>query len=188
MFLANLGSHAVLVGILVGGASKRMGRPKGLLVRDGEPLLVRSVRVVRAAGLEPVLLGDDRPYRALVPEVRRIGDRLGGVGPIAGLDALLAATPRGVLLGCDMPYVEAEDLRRLASDPRDPPILAARRDTWEPLFARYDAARVAPVLETYLAEGRRSLLGIFDRLGAEELEVAPQRLDDWDRPDDLPRR
>lgn len=177
----------MLVGILIGGASRRMGRPKGLLDSGGEPLLRRTVRVVREAGLHPVFLGDDRPYRELAPEVRRIPDRLAGAGPIAGLDALLAATTRGILLGCDMPYIEAGDLRRLAQDPRDPAILAARRDTWEPLFARYDAARVGPVVAAYLAEGRRSLLGVFDRLGAEEFVVAPERLDDWDRPEDLPR-
>ncbi len=176
----------MLVGILVGGASRRMGRPKGLIERDGEPLLRRTVRVVREAGLQPVLLGNDTPYRHLEPEVPRLPDLYGGAGPIAGLHALLEATDRGILLGCDMPYIEAEDLRRLASDPRNPPLLAARRQTWEPLFARYEGGRVRPVLTAYLAQGRRSLLGLFDRLPVEELPVAPDRLDDWDRPGDLP--
>ena len=175
----------MLVGILVGGASRRMGRPKGLIEVEGEPLLARTVRVARQAGLRPVLLGEASPYRHLAPEVPRLPDLRASAGPIAGLEALLAATEQGILLGCDMPFVEAEDLHRLATDRRDPPLLAARRGTWEPLFARYDGGRVRPVLAAYLAEGRRSLLGLFDRLPAEELAVPPERLDDWDRPSDM---
>jgi molybdopterin-guanine dinucleotide biosynthesis protein A len=83
----------MIAGIFVGGASTRMrGQPKGrLLARDtGEPLIVRSARLLRLARLTPVLVGEARAYDDLLPDVPRIADAPQGVGPLGGLAGLFA--------------------------------------------------------------------------------------------------
>ena len=187
--------HAVL-GVLVGGRSRRMGgRPKGLLEAPGggETLVERLAREGRAAGLEPVLVGEAAAYASVAPDVQRLADDPPGVGPLGGLAALLAhAGDRdAIAVGCDMPYVDAAILRRLVGDPRDAGVLAARRDgRWEPLLARYRARHVHPALTAALAEGVRSFQELFARLDVAELpvdEALSRALADWDAPDQLPR-
>jgi molybdenum cofactor cytidylyltransferase len=60
--------HAV---ILAGGASTRMGRPKALLVLDGETFMARLVRRFHAAGCAQITVvggADDAQIRPAVPE------------------------------------------------------------------------------------------------------------------------
>ena len=106
-------------GIFVGGASARMGSPKGLLVHRGKTLIARWIRVLAEAGVEPVLVGARPEYARLgLPTladevsneasegVARGGKRgvRAGNGPLGGLCALLdAAGSRQVLcVACDM--------------------------------------------------------------------------------------
>ena len=42
--------------VLAAGASTRLGRPKQSIVIDGETLVERTVRVVKEAGLYPVIV------------------------------------------------------------------------------------------------------------------------------------
>lgn len=182
-----------LVGIFVGGASARMGgAPKGLLpAPDGEGSLVtRLAGIARSCGLDVVLVGAHPAYAALGLET--IPDAAPDVGPLGGLVALLAhagARP-GIALACDLPFVDGALLRRLVDEAPAAPALAPRRDgRWEPLAARYDAARVLPTARRRLAAGALGLQGLLDELGAEAMTVRDAGLlDDWDRPEDVTRR
>lgn len=104
-------------GILIGGASSRMGRPKALLRAGNAALIERVCAAAGAAAGETLLIGEP-PFE--VPQSLRhlpvIPDATPGLGPIGGLEALLAARPdRGcLLLACDMPNVTAGLLSRLA--------------------------------------------------------------------------
>lgn len=170
---------------MVGGASSRMGTPKGLLNVGTERLLERTVRVAQEAGLDPVLVGKAHEYASLLPDVARIDDGVADAGPIGGLAALLGPEPV-IVVGCDMPYIEAEDLRRLGADPRNVDVVAPRAldaNDWEPLFARY-APSVQPKFEAYLQTGRRSLRGLLDRCEVAAFEIDATRLRDWDSPAD----
>jgi molybdopterin-guanine dinucleotide biosynthesis protein A len=63
-------------------------------------------------------------------------------------------------------------------------------DRFEPLFARYDAPRVRPVLAQAIAQGVRSFQALFARLSVAELALEPgerSALRDWDRPEDVPQ-
>ena len=177
----------MLAGIFVGGRGARMGGAvKGLLRGPGgEPLVVAIAAAAREAGLEPVLVGAREEYAALgLATVADVAD----AGPLGGLVALLEAAhgARAVAIACDMPHVTTALLARLASGP-DAPVLAPKRDgRWEPLFARYDAARVLPVARARLARGELALQGLLDEVGAAELATnAEERdaLDDWDTPE-----
>lgn len=106
------------IGILVGGQSTRMGRPKALIEVEGGTLLERTVLVAKQASPRVVLLGDP-PFELPVSlrDMEVWPDRYDDVGPIAGLDALLQNMEGryGVLVSCDMPYLAASLLKWLSS-------------------------------------------------------------------------
>ncbi len=183
----------VVLGVFVGGASRRMGgRPKGLLPGpSGEPLVEGLVRAGREAGLEAVLVGDAAAYASVVPEVPRLADRPPGVGPLGGLAALLhhAGDADAIAVACDMPHVSAAVLTRLAAHPSAAAVIAPERDgRFEPLLARYRAGRVGPDVDRAIAEGVRSFQELFGRLDVERLALdvdLERALVDWDTPDDV---
>jgi molybdopterin-guanine dinucleotide biosynthesis protein A len=190
----------VIAGIFVGGASARMGgQPKGRLVaRDtGEPLIVRTSRLLSALGLRPVLVGDATPYADLVPELARLADQPSGVGPLGGLGALLAAAHEEsaaaqhvLAFACDMPLLSQALIAKLAQGDAAGDVLAPRGDAgfWEPLCARYRIAPCSPALSAALAAGERSFRALFQRLHVVELMLSASErgeLRDWDTPEDV---
>lgn len=178
----------MIAGIFVGGKSARMGRPKGLLLApdSGEPLLVRSVRIAREAGLEPILVGDATPYADLVADVPRIADDPIGEGPLAGVLALARrADPFAVALACDMPFVDAGALRAIAEHPSRAKALVPKRDgLFEPFLARY-AGAIAPDVERALANGTRSIQLLLATMDVDVLDLDARLLTDWDTPEDV---
>ena len=179
-----------LAGIFVGGRATRMGGvAKGLLkVPAGETLVARWQRLFRELGVTAVLVGRHEAYADL--DIECIADDPAHIGPLGGLVALLArAGPgRAIAVACDMPFVTLELVRKLASYASPAAIVAPRHDgVWEPLFARYDAARVTAVARKNVLAGERSLQRLLDELGAEALPITPHELHllrDWDRPED----
>jgi molybdopterin-guanine dinucleotide biosynthesis protein A len=170
------------------------GAPKGLLLApdSGEPLLVRSCRLVRSLGLSPCLVGNAEPYRALVPELVRIADSPAGIGPLGGLLGLVQSAHGApvLALACDLPRLSEALLRKLVSTHADADVLAPRNELglWEPLCARYDAARVTAPLQTAIAAGVRSFQRLFVGLQVAELPLSEaERADlvDWDSPEDI---
>jgi molybdopterin-guanine dinucleotide biosynthesis protein A len=109
------------------------------------------------------------------------------------LQSLLAhaAGRSAICLACDMPYVTAALLVRLATAAQHADVLAPRDPAtgkWQPLCARYHGPSVAPVLESALAGGERSFQGLFRRMNVAELPLdASERaqLRDWDTPEDM---
>lgn len=184
-----------VLGICVGGRGRRMGGLTKALLRvpgSEETLVARLIRLGRAAGHDVVLLGAAE-LGASAAGVPQLPDASPGIGPLAGLASLLAfAADRSALcLACDMPFVGAGLLGRLSDEPAQAQVLAPRAsgaDKWEALFARYDSASVAPVLQRVLDEGERSFQALFKRLTVDELRLdAAERaeLRDWDTPQDM---
>jgi molybdopterin-guanine dinucleotide biosynthesis protein A len=187
----------MIVGLFVGGRATRMGgQAKGLLTAPdtGEPLLVRSARIIHQVGHTPLLVGAPEPYRAALPDLKWVLDEPAGVGPLGGLNALLraAGTEPAIALGCDMPFVSAGLLERLGAYPTTASVLAPRGETgkWEPLCARYDPARVRPAVERMLRAGGRSFQRVLASVVVEVLELREGEraaLVDWDTPEDVGR-
>lgn len=129
--------------LLAGGAGRRMGGPKALVELDGEPLVLRALRVLAGGGCAPlvVVLGasaDD--VRALLPtdvQVVEASDWAEGMGASlrAGLAALGAGDAALVHL-VDLPGVTAGAVARLAAYAA-PDVLAR---------ASYDGRPAHPVL------------------------------------------
>jgi molybdopterin-guanine dinucleotide biosynthesis protein A len=187
-----------LLAVFVGGKSRRMGTPKGLLEApgSGSPILERLVALGREHGLRVVLVGDATPYATLAEGVPRIADDPPGAGPLAGLHAALSHAAenhckRVIAVACDMPFVSAEALSELLDHPSDAAVVAARRASdapWEPMLARYDAPALVGALRAALAGGQRSFQQLFASLEVETLPLSPavdRALRDWDTPEDI---
>jgi len=187
----SLAQTATLLGVLAGGRGARMGgRDKAALLAPGggETLLARLIRLGRAAGLELVVVGGRG-----APGVPLLCDEPSDIGPIGGLCALLshAGERPAVALACDLPYVSAELIAKLACARSEAAVLAARdaeTGKWQPLFARYDSPRVLPALRAAIAAGSRSFQTFLRNVDVQELPLdATERaqLRDWDAPADL---
>lgn len=186
----------LLVGVLVGGASSRMGgQPKGLLPVPGgrERIVPRLLRLTQEAlpGAERVLLGRHAAYLELGVPV--LEDAMPGAGPLAGLVSLLRAAQSGqkghvLLLAGDLPRLSADLLVRLATFDSEAPAVAPTPDGFfEPLFARY-APSCLPDAERALASDNRSLQALLRRLRAASFPLTAEDrslLVDWDEPADI---
>jgi molybdenum cofactor guanylyltransferase len=188
----------LLVGVLVGGASRRMGgQPKGLLPVPGtsERIVPRLLRltseVLPGAGM--VLVGRHPAYAAL--PVAALEDARPEAGPLAGLVALLRAAKaegrrEALLLASDLPHLTGELLRRLAAFELDSRALAPRIEgRYQPLFARY-SVEALDLAEEALRQSDRSLQGLLRRLDARVFPLASTdhaALVDWDEPADMTR-
>lgn len=186
---------APLVGIFVGGQGRRMGGvAKGLLAAPDQTgsLVARLARVAREAygDVELVLVGRADAYASL--ELPALADDPPGVGPIGGLCALLAegerrGAPFVVTLACDLPFVSAALLARLARLAPGASAVAPRQgELWQPLCARFEPVRAHQVVARLVHGGTRSLQRVLDELDATELPLAASDdLRDWDEPGDL---
>jgi molybdopterin-guanine dinucleotide biosynthesis protein A len=96
--------------VLAGGDSRRMGRPKAWL-EVGDTTLLRYVVERLAPAFSEVMVSFAEPEQLQEPVPYRIVfDRKRSTGPLAGLEAGLAAARNEVMfaVACDMPYVTQE--------------------------------------------------------------------------------
>jgi molybdenum cofactor guanylyltransferase len=180
--------------LLTGGASRRMGRDKALLVMGGRSLADRGAQLLGEVA-EPVV--EVGPGYSRLPAVR---EHPPGAGPLAALCAGAAELRRlghdgpVLLLAVDMPFVTTALLRLLAGRPG--PATAVPRDgegRAQPLCARYGAGAVT-VAEQLLARGERSLRALLEAVSGEvgwmepaewEPVAGPDAFCDLDTPEDL---
>lgn len=166
------------------------GRPKGLLeLTPGVTLVGRWRGLFEGLGIPCVLVGANAAYDGQgVPAIADAAPE----GPLGGLLALLAhAGDRfAIAVACDMPFVSAALVRRLALAPPSAAVAPRRDGRWEPFLARYDASAVRPFAEAQVAAGQRSLQALLDAVSSSELGLSAAEaaeLDDWDAPEDTER-
>jgi len=188
---------SLVVGLFVGGRGTRLGGVvKGNLPGpSGERLVDRLLEVCARAvpGSPVVLVGDATAHRDL--GLPMLADEPPGIGPIGGLSALLGhASTTGadaaLALACDLPFLEAPLVRRLATEAPDAWFVApCEGELFHVLTARYSKSALPAVRET-IAAGERSLQRVVRRLGAHAspLPVGAEELAelrDWDDPADI---
>jgi molybdopterin-guanine dinucleotide biosynthesis protein A len=152
--------------ILAGGRASRMGgRDKAFAEVDGEPIVVRSVRLLQ--GLFPqVLVATNRGDRFAGLGVETVADRFAGCGPLAGLHAALLACrhPHAFVTACDMPRLDVDVIRFLvARIGVADAVVPCWEDDVEPLHAVY-ATRLAPTMEAFLRAGRHAMRDLLASL------------------------
>ena len=188
-----------------------MGRDKASIVVGGISLAERAARALRAVAY-PVLAVGGAVDTGLDPATDR------GEGPLAALvDGADALRARGVvapvlLVACDMPFVDPEVLRALATafgDARAPALGDARAPwlSWmervpraeplhpravvpvvhgrdQPLCACY-APEAVDVARALVAEGKRAMRDLLAAIDVVRVPGDPQSLLDVDTPEEL---
>lgn len=125
--------------LLAGGKSSRMGTNKAFLDFDGETLLDRGLRVLKAACESMTIVGDPATfanYGFVVADVFQ------SCGPLGGIHAALVSSSAelNALLAVDMPFVSAELIRFLlaAAENSDAVVTVPRTSKgFQPLCAIY---------------------------------------------------
>src|ERR1700722_1892092 len=99
--------------VLVGGASRRMGRDKALLPLGAVTMVEEIAARVRAAAGNVTLIGSPEKYGHLGLPV--VPDEIENCGPLGGLYTALRRTEAdwNVLVACDMPHVTEVFLKQL---------------------------------------------------------------------------
>jgi molybdopterin-guanine dinucleotide biosynthesis protein A len=177
----------VIAGIFVGGRGARMGGvDKGLLLHEGETLLERMVRA--CDGFDVVLVGRADAYAEL--GIPSIADDPPGIGPIGGLAGLLDhAAGKGestvLALACDLPFVTAKLVQKLAEHDSKADVIASQSDgVWQPLATRYRTHPALAATRVAIAAGEHSLQAVLRQLVVEAIVIDPRELRDWDTPED----
>jgi molybdenum cofactor guanylyltransferase len=165
--------------ILAGGVSSRMGREKGLLEFGGEPLIVRTARMIEPLVTEVTVVGPPERYTAL--GLRAIADQnLGGRGgapavrtPLVGIATALSTTELtwNLILACDLPYLTAAWLDWLLSRAVDSSaqiVMPRTSRGLEPLAAVYCKECAAPIMAA-LERGVRKVIDATAELRVERL-------------------
>jgi molybdenum cofactor guanylyltransferase len=172
--------------VLVGGASRRMGRPKALIEIDGSPMVVRVAVALGAGGCAPVrlvgvgALPDDVGYPV-------VADRWPGEGPLGGvITALVDAGGDVVVAACDLPDLDAATVRAIRDAPGGDAAQAvvAITDRLEPALARWNH-HALDELTAIFATGERALHAALGRLDVVEVAVDPAALRNVNSPGDL---
>jgi molybdenum cofactor guanylyltransferase len=156
-------SGAPVAAVLAGGRSRRMGSAKALVELGGRPLLAWALAAAGGAGLETVVVA--KPGSELPPlDVPVWPEPAQPSHPLTGVIAALErAAPRAVVvLACDMPFVPAELIARLAR--LDAPAAAPAGEGFP---ARYESAAL-PVLRAGL-EREAPLRAVLAELAAVEV-------------------
>ncbi len=153
------------------------GLDKGLLPFQGLPLASRTARLLSGVFAEVVLVSNSEEiFPGLPAGVLRARDLFPGRGPLAGVHAGLARSSgqAACCLACDMPFLTAGFLRRLARrfHRLNCDVLLPRiGERIEPLAAIYRRS-LLPALESLLRDGQgNSLRRLFPEVRTGYLEL-----------------
>jgi len=147
--------------ILAGGKSIRMGQNKALLPYNGKPL-IESVYQVMAELFELVAIVTNSPDLYDFLPCPKIPDIHVGMGSLAGIHAGLQWSPeeRIFVAGCDMPFLEKELVRHLASlSVNERAVVPCTPGGYEPLHSIY-SKQLLPLLDEALTSDRKRIIDL----------------------------
>ena len=105
--------------VLGGGQSRRMGKDKRYLEIQGQPFLDRVCQIMASIFPEVLVVNAVDDYDCSHLPVRVVTDRIPQKGSMGGLytGLLEAKYSLGFAVACDMPFLNAEVIRRMCSLP-----------------------------------------------------------------------
>lgn len=169
--------------LLAGGRSSRLGRDKAFLDWRGQPLYVAQLRKLASLGPDRLWLSTrpEQPFPEVLEGVTRVVDAVPDLGPLGGLQSVLAASdaPFLLVLAVDLPKMEPAFLARLLDEGAG--TVPRSEQGWEPLAALYPRAGLLDLVEAFLAAGKRRLQDLLDEAAARGL-VKPLDLDERSAP------
>jgi len=170
------GNQAIMVNsavILAGGKSSRFGKPKGLILIDGKPLIERLIEEIKLSGIEHIYISaeDSELYEIFGCPV--IKDRFRECGPLAGIHAALEEIDDdGILvLSCDLPRITANEIGLIVEEARGSPVQVVFAGTINgphPLCSVVKREILDSLADT-LSKGKYGVLDFFSNL--EYIEV-----------------
>jgi molybdopterin-guanine dinucleotide biosynthesis protein A len=181
------GHHAVTLGILAGGAGSRLGGcDKAWLQRDGEALVVSLARRM-ALQVDAVMVSANRnPERYLRHGLRAIHDRVPGIGPLGGLDALADACRSPWLLTLPVDLLALpEDLLERLQQATGKGACAEDSDGPQPLVALWHTQRLRDAASAAIAAQDHAVHAMQARLGMPSVRFAGLRFGNLNTPRDL---
>ncbi|MHB9132452.1 MAG: molybdenum cofactor guanylyltransferase [Armatimonadota bacterium] len=101
--------------IFAGGRSERMREPKeGVRLWDGRPMIAHVIEALQTTCRKVVIIGGGDQ---LTPDIQVLPDLHPGLGPLAGLETLLASSLDDcyLVVSCDQPLLTPELLSRLTT-------------------------------------------------------------------------
>jgi molybdopterin-guanine dinucleotide biosynthesis protein A len=169
--------------ILAGGRASRFGGlDKGALTVHGRSILDRQIDALSPLSDDIMYVGARPPagYRGVL---REVPDRLAGRGPLAGLEAALAAARHlsTLVIACDMPFVSTALLGHLAAAADDVAVPRTARGR-HPLCACY-TDRCQPAIARQLARGELPLHALLAQLRV--VDIAGAELEQFGDPERL---
>ena len=141
-----------------------MGTDKAALEVEGVTLLARAALAALEVNLPALVVGRARPVAWPLEAVEFAEDAAPGLGPLGGLQTALRCREEILALSCDLPLLTADAVRWLWGQRErgnEHGLIVVSNGKWEPLFSIYRRACL-PLIETRLAEGRRSLHGLIE--------------------------
>lgn len=175
------------LGILAGGGATRLGgRDKAWLECDGIPLVLALSRRLAPETVETLASANTAHGRYAAHGLRAIPDRVEGIGPLGGLDALAAACTTPWLLTVPVDVVSVDDclLRSLRA--------AGARGAWaedddgpQPLVALWHVGALRDALVPALASGDHAVHALQSRLGMACVRFAGVCFGNLNTPGDL---
>lgn len=179
--------------VLTGGRSRRMGRDKALLERDGSTQLAHAVQLLsRHVDRVFVSTRPDQADEAERRQFEQITDRYSDIGPVAGILSALDsfADVSWLVLACDLPNVDDETIAFLLRAQSVQPFTAFRSSNDnlpEPLCAIYRPA-ARSLIAGFVNDGLVCPRKILIRSDTHLLELPnPSALDNVNTPEDLTR-
>ena len=167
--------------ILAGGRARRLGGiDKSALVVGARSILDRQLSLLRDLTPHILIVGADRS-RVSATDVPVVADRIAGAGSLGGLYTALmeAPTEQVLVIACDMPFLTAPFLMRLAARGVDVDVAVPRSAAGRhPLCASY-ARRAAAHLRARIESGDLRVREALDGLDVREL--GPDELAEFDQ-------
>jgi len=166
----------ILGAILAGGQARRFGSDKAQALYEGARLIDRVAAALAAQCDGVVVCGRDEPEFTCIPDWPEAG-----LGPLGGLAAALRHGAEGgfshvLSAGVDVPDLPHDLAATLAGE-------GAGIVESQPVVGLW-LADAAPALETFLAEGGRSLYRFAERIEARQVVLA-RPLMNINQPEDL---
>jgi len=183
--------------VLAGGGSRRLGQDKAALTFGGRTLLEMTIEKLAANCDEILLSGRNAPQGFGPHAARYVDDAFPGQGPLAGIEAGLSACDHdfALVVGCDMPFLNARLLAYMASQARDYQALVPHHGgRWHPLHAVY-ARSCLPEIRGLLKAGRNAMMELLSEIAVtpvpedviQELDPEGLSLFNLNQPEDLAR-
>lgn len=162
----------MMIVILTGGQSRRMGRDKALLDWDGQPISLALAKKYESLG--PVAFSVDRRGRFPTGGYRELVDEYPGQGPLNGLVSAFSQTEENLVLltATDMPGATAEAAQKLMAALGEHDACIYRG---EPLFGLYRRSCLGAARRC-LEEGKRSFKDLFAQIDVLLLERPAEEL------------